>query len=92
MNQPDMPRLTSLFGSAAEIARIAGSSRAAVARWGRYKIAEVYQKRLIDAALELGLDVNEVCRAMGMPKCPVCGAFHLSEPATAWHWPVGVAR
>ena len=92
MNQPDMQRLTGLFGSAAEISRITGSSRAAVARWGRYKIAEKYQKRLIDAALDLELDVNEVAHAMGMPKCPVCGTYHLSEPATAWHWPAGVAR
>jgi hypothetical protein len=82
MNHPDMQRLVSLFGSAAEIARITGSSRSAVARWGRYKIAEDYQKALIEASYDKDLDPYEVAHAMGMERCPVCGTFHLyGKPA-----------
>jgi hypothetical protein len=78
MKQPDMNRLTTMFGSAAEIARITGSSRSAVARWGRYRIAPDYQRKLIQAAEEMKLDSAEVKHALGVPSCPVCGAYHLN--------------
>ena len=78
MNHPDMPKLTNLFGSAAEIARITGSSRAAVARWGRYRISEQYQKRLIEASFDRDLDPYEVAHAAGVQQCPVCKAYHLN--------------
>jgi hypothetical protein len=78
MKQPDMNRLTSLFGSSAEIARIAGVTTSAVARWGRYKIAPTYQRRLIIAADDLGLDRAEVAHAAGVEPCPACGAYHVN--------------
>lgn len=81
MKHPDMKRLTKLFGSAAEIARIADSSPSAVSRWGRYKIGDKYQKRLMKAALDLDLDPYAVAAAMGMPQCPVCGSYHLNGKA-----------
>lgn len=78
MNKPDMKRLTALFGTAAEVARIADSSPSAVSRWGRYKIAEIYQKRLVEAAFDKDLDPYEVAEAVGMPQCPVCHSYHLN--------------
>jgi DNA-directed RNA polymerase specialized sigma24 family protein len=76
-----MKRLTGLFGSNAEIAKITGVSTSAVARWGRYKIAPSYQKKLIVAAYDLDLDLSEVAQAMGTERCPACGVFHLGGRA-----------
>lgn len=85
MNKPDMKRLTALFGTAAEVARIADSSPSAVSRWGRYKIAGIYQKRLIDAAYDKDLDPDEVAAAVGAPKCPTCGLYHLNGRTITKH-------
>jgi hypothetical protein len=78
MKQPDMNKLSNLFGTSADIARIAGASTSAVSRWGRYKIAPAYQKKLLAAAGERKLKKTEVAKALGMEPCPACGAYHLN--------------
>jgi hypothetical protein len=78
MNKPDMQRLVSLFGSAAEIAWITGVTTSAVSRWSRYKIPEKYLSPLVEAALDKDLDPYEVAYAVGVPRCPVCGSYHIN--------------
>jgi hypothetical protein len=76
MMKPNMDRLAELFGSPAEVARAAGVTRSAVARWGRYEISPLYQDRLVRAAQKRGLDHLTVAAAAGVPRCPNCGTFH----------------
>ena len=72
----NVPRLISLFKSAAEIARIAGIHRTAVGRWSQYdwKISVPIQIKLLRAARERGLDIEEVAHNLGVESCECCGA------------------
>lgn len=73
------PSLASLFGSSAEVARIAGVDRAAVTRWSRYAIAPTYQKRLIREARRQKLPIETVAKVLGVDRCPACGTFHIGK-------------
>jgi hypothetical protein len=70
--------LAPLFGSLAEVARVAGVDKAAVTRWGQnlHPVAPVYQRRIVAEARKRGLDVTRVYKALGTPKCPACGTYH----------------
>lgn len=75
----DVERLVPLFGTSMEIARAAGVNKSAVIRWrqGKHPVAPLYQARLIEAARERDLPVSEVAEAIGVPRCPSCGAYHV---------------
>lgn len=68
-----------LFGTTAEVARIAGIDKAAVVRWrqGRHPVKPVYQERILKAARERNLPLAKVARALGVPQCPHCKHFHI---------------
>lgn len=85
MGRPNMPALHEMFGSAAEMARLAGSSRSAVTRWGRYQISPKFQKRLIEAAFDLDLNIEDVARCVGIDCCPACGSYHINGKTIANH-------
>jgi hypothetical protein len=71
----NIPRLVSLFGSAAEIGRISGVHRTAVGRWleNDWMIAVPHQIKLLRRAQDLGLDLGEVAFCLGIDRCDCCG-------------------
>lgn len=71
--------LVPLFGSSREIARAAGVNKSAVVRWrqGKHPVQPVYQSRLLEAARARNLDENVVAEAIGVPRCPHCGTYHV---------------
>lgn len=72
--------LMNIFGvSSAEIARIAKTDKSAVVRWrsGERQMPSLYKKRLYEAAQKRGLPEGEVAWALDLPRCPVCGTYHL---------------
>jgi transcriptional regulator with XRE-family HTH domain len=71
--------LVPLFGSSREIARAAGVNKSAVVRWrqGKHPVQPIYQARLLEAAEERKLDRNAVAEAIGVPRCPHCGHYHV---------------
>lgn len=80
MKQQNIQALVPLFGTTAEIARIAQVDKAAVVRWRQNRdraIHPVYQERILRAAAERGFDFNTVARALGVPRCPACGTYHI---------------
>ena len=78
---PDVDRLTrpDMFGTTAEIARVAGINKSAVVRWRQHKhpVQPIYQERILKAAKERKLNEKIVARALGIPQCPVCKSFHI---------------
>ena len=78
---PDVDRLTrpDMFGTTAEIARVAGINKSAVVRWRQHKhpVQPIYQERILHAAKERKLNLLTVAKALGVPKCPACGAYHV---------------
>ena len=70
--------LAPLFGSLAEVARVAGVNKAAVTRWGQnlHPVAPQYQRRIVAEARKRGLDLKRVYRALGTARCPACGEYH----------------
>jgi ferredoxin len=70
----NLKRLVSLFGSAAEIGRIAGVHRTAVGRWleNDWQVAVPHQIKLLERAQELGLDLGEVAHCLGIDRCDCC--------------------
>jgi len=74
--KPNMKELSKLFGSPADVARAAGVTTSAVARWGRFAIAPANQHKLVRSAQKQGLDHLKVAAAAGVPRCPNCGTFH----------------
>ena len=78
---PNVDRLTEadMFGTTAEIARVAKINKSAVVRWrqGAHPVQPVYQERILQAAKERKLNLRIVAKALGVPKCPECGAYHV---------------
>lgn len=76
---PDIARLVNVFGSAAEVARVAGTARSSVTRWkeGTRTPSPTHQRRLLRAAVALRMPEDEAASALGIPKCPHCGHFHI---------------
>lgn len=77
----DIAYLVPLFGSVAEIARVAGTHRSAVHRWqkGERPIRPVHQERLLRAAEIRRFDVEQVASALDVPRCPYCGHHHIVQ-------------
>ena len=70
----NIPRLISLYGSAAEIGRIAGVHRTAVGRWDSndWMISDQIQIKLLEEARARGFDLGEVAFCLGVSRCDCC--------------------
>jgi hypothetical protein len=70
----NIPRLISLYGSAAEIGRIAGVHRTAVGRWDSndWDISDKIQIKLLEEAKLRGFDLGEVAFCLGVSRCECC--------------------
>ena len=71
----NIPRLISLFQSAAEIGRIAGVHRTAVGRWDQndWDISTEIQVKILEEASLRGFDLGEVAFCLGIDRCECCG-------------------
>jgi hypothetical protein len=71
----NIPRLISIYGSAAEIGRIVGVHRTAVGRWHEngWKISDESQIKLLKEGRAKGYDLGEVAYCMGTARCDCCG-------------------
>jgi hypothetical protein len=72
----NIPRLISLYGSAAEIARIGGVHRTAVGRWDAFdwQISDDIQIALLREGILRGFDLGEVAFCLGVRRCDCCDA------------------
>ena len=72
----NIPRLISLFQSAAEIGRIAGVHRTAVGRWDQndWDISTEIQIKILNEAKLRGFDLGEVAFCLGIDRCDCCDA------------------
>lgn len=70
-----MDRLCAIFGSATEIAAIAGVTLASVSRWrsGTYQPSPAYQARLLREARRRRLDPIEIAGLLDIRRCGHCG-------------------
>jgi transposase-like protein len=72
--------------SGSDLARIAHVDKSAVFRWrhdGRPVQAQ-YQRLILAEAKRRGLPLAEVAWALGVPRCPQCGTYHVdNEQAVA---------
>jgi hypothetical protein len=78
---PNVDRLTKadMFGTTAEIARVAGIHKSAVVRWRqkRHPVQPIYQERILTAAAQRKFNLQQVAKALGVPRCPTCGTYHV---------------
>ena len=76
---PGIDELIDLFGSNKELADVAQIDKSAVIRWrqGKHPIAPVYQSRILTEAKRRKMPLKLVCEALGVPRCPSCGTYHI---------------
>jgi hypothetical protein len=77
-SQPNrnIARLVAMYGSAAEIGRIAGVHRTAVARWieNGWAISPAIQVKLLREGAKRGFPLGEVASCLGVDRCDCCEA------------------
>jgi hypothetical protein len=74
----NMDKLAAMFGSASEVARVAGVNRSSAVRWRRpnRNMRPEYKARLLREAKRLHLPLHRVEAALAVERCPVCGTPH----------------